>query len=222
MEDLLAAAGLRKADVDRLGEAMRREELTEERISAFRAYSDAFTPALSSVVTELQSAGAPPIAERLKTLRSTVAKLRRGTARLSQVQDIVGCRFIVPTMREQDMFVARLASEHSQWRTYDRRAAPSHGYRAVHIVATAGGLPVEIQIRTELQHNWAELSEAWDRLYEGLKYGAGPPDILGLLEAVSHLVQQVESLDFSAPSEEASLHNDVKETIRKMFPSSAP
>jgi hypothetical protein len=195
MEDLLASAGLRKADVDRLGEAMRREELTEARITAFRAYSDAFAPALSSVVAMLQAAGAPPITERLKTIRATVAKLQRGTARLSQVQDVVGCRFVVRSMREQDEFLTRLSGKGSSWRVYDRRPEPSHGYRAVHVVAMVGNLPVEVQIRTELQHIWAELSEAWDRLYEGVKYGLGPLPVLEFLGEVSRIVQQGEETD---------------------------
>jgi hypothetical protein len=195
MEDLLAAAGLRKADVDRLGEAMRREELTEERITAFRAFSDAFAPALGSVVAALRALGAPPITERLKTIRSSVAKLRRGTARLSQVQDVVGCRFIVLSMRDQNYFLERISRDYPGWRVYDRRAEPAHGYRAVHVVATAGGLPVEIQIRTELQHMWAELSEAWDRLFEGVKYGQGPPEVLGFLGMVSRSVQTGEEID---------------------------
>jgi putative GTP pyrophosphokinase len=224
MEDLLAAAGLRKADVDRLGEAMRREELTEERITAFRVYSDAFTPALASVVVSLQAVGAPPITERLKTIRSTVAKLRRGTARLSQVQDIVGCRLVVPSLREQNDFLAQVSAEHADWRVYDRRSEPSHGYRAVHVVAILGGLPVEVQIRTELQHIWAELSEAWDHLYEGLKYGSGPPEILELLRRASLALQTVEDLDFPASGrdEEIALHNDLKAAIRNLFPSNSP
>jgi ppGpp synthetase/RelA/SpoT-type nucleotidyltranferase len=42
----------------------------------------------------------------------------------------------------------------------DRRAKPSHGYRAVHVVVRESGLPVEVQVRTELQHSWTELSES--------------------------------------------------------------
>jgi ppGpp synthetase/RelA/SpoT-type nucleotidyltranferase len=178
-----------------LGEAMRREDLTEERITAFRAYSDAFAPALASVVATLQDLEAPPITERLKTIRSTVKKMQRETTRLSQVQDIVGCRLVVPLMRDQDDFLVRLSGAHADWHLYDRRSEPSHGYRAVHVVAVVGGLPVEVQIRTELQHIWAELSEAWDRLHEGVKYGSGPPETLRMLGALSRIVRMDEEAD---------------------------
>ncbi len=59
----------------------------------------------------------------------------------------------------------------------DRRAegADSHGYRAVHVIVFPEGLPVEIQIRTPLQHSWAEISERLgDRWGRGLRYGKGP------------------------------------------------
>jgi ppGpp synthetase/RelA/SpoT-type nucleotidyltranferase len=199
MEDLLAAAGLRKADVDRLGEAMRWEELTEERITAFRVYSDAFAPALASVVATLQAAGAPPITERLKTIRSTVAKLRRGTARLSQMQDIVGCRLVVPSMRAQNEFLDRVSTDHSAWRVQDRRVNPSHGYRAVHVIAAVGRLSVEVQIRTDLQHAWAELSEAWDRRIEGVKYGVGPESLISGLRRLGDQIRDTEEMDAQSP-----------------------
>jgi ppGpp synthetase/RelA/SpoT-type nucleotidyltranferase len=32
----------------------------------------------------------------------------------------------------------------------DRRINPSHGYRAVHIIAKVSGMPIEIQVRTSL------------------------------------------------------------------------
>ncbi len=57
----------------------------------------------------------------------------------------------------------------------DRRTAPVHGYRAVHVVVFPEGVPVEIQVRTSWQHEWAELFEKLaDRVGRGLRYGEPP------------------------------------------------
>jgi ppGpp synthetase/RelA/SpoT-type nucleotidyltranferase len=55
--------------------------------------------------------------------------------------------------------VASLASLFEHCVVFDRRKHPSHGYRAVHRVVRADALSVEIQVRTRLQHLWAEFSE---------------------------------------------------------------
>jgi ppGpp synthetase/RelA/SpoT-type nucleotidyltranferase len=54
----------------------------------------------------------------------------------------------------------------------DRRLKPVQGYRAVHIVAFPDGFPIEVQVRTRLQHDWAELFEKLaDVLGRGIRYG---------------------------------------------------
>jgi ppGpp synthetase/RelA/SpoT-type nucleotidyltranferase len=64
----------------------------------------------------------------------------------------------------------------------DRRIRPSYGYRAVHVIVTVEAKPVEIQIRTELQHNWALVTEKLaDVIDQQIKYGGGPADIQELL-----------------------------------------
>ncbi len=49
---------------------------------------------------------------------------------------------------------------------------------AVHVVVREVGLPVEVQVRTDLQHVWAELSEKLaDAFGSQLKYGGGPKEM---------------------------------------------
>lgn len=60
----------------------------------------------------------------------------------------------------------------------NQRLRATHGYKAVHFVVYHSGLPVEVQLRTILQHAWAELSEKLaDVLDPTVKYGGGPENI---------------------------------------------
>jgi len=110
--------------------------------------------------------------DRVKTPPTLIEKLRRGT-RLSSMQDIVGFRL------KGDMSLIR-QDEATQWRirpfddsrVIDRRAAPSHGYRAVHLIVSVDGFDIEIQIRTAFKDIWAnsteQLGDVWGRW---LRYG---------------------------------------------------
>jgi ppGpp synthetase/RelA/SpoT-type nucleotidyltranferase len=112
-------------------------------------------------------------------VNTLVDKLRRErTMALTTVQDIAGVRVVLrPDRREQDAVVARLSSRFPSARVTDRRATPSHGYRAVHLVVDSGGCLVEIQVRTLLQDVWAQLVERIaDRWGRGIRYGQEPED----------------------------------------------
>jgi hypothetical protein len=78
-----------------------------------------------------------------------------------------------------------VAQKHVPWGAFvDRRSKPSYGYRAVHVIPSITGKPVEIQLRTQLQHLWAELSETLAfRFYVGLKYGEDVPELARLPSA---------------------------------------
>jgi ppGpp synthetase/RelA/SpoT-type nucleotidyltranferase len=59
------------------------------------------------------------------------------------MQDIAGFRVVVPDIFSQGRVIARL-EQMSDATLIDRRAKPSHGYRAVHVVVREVGLPVEV------------------------------------------------------------------------------
>ena len=78
----------------------------------------------------------------------------------------------------------------------DRRAIPSHGYRAVHVIVSIGGQLVEIQIRSRLQHLWAELSEKFSDIVDpAIKYGGGRENIRELLTGASVIVDAYEQAE---------------------------
>ena len=75
---------------------------------------------------------------------------------------------------EQDRIIESLVVLFEGANLSDRRKTPSHGYRAVHVIANYDGKFVEIQVRTALQHLWAELSEKLsDVIDPAIKYGGG-------------------------------------------------
>jgi ppGpp synthetase/RelA/SpoT-type nucleotidyltranferase len=124
---------------------------------------------------------------------SIVEKLHRESIRLSQVQDIAGCRIVVPTIAEQEKAVELLRTKFTDATVVDRREKPSHGYRAIHVIPQIDGMPVEVQLRTSLQHLWAELSEKLSDLRDpSIKYGGGPQAWQLILQELSQLSWNVD------------------------------
>jgi len=75
----------------------------------------------------------------------------------------------------------------------DRRERPSYGYRAVHLIVSIAGKLIEIQVRTPIQHKWAELSEkVSDILDPSIKYGGGDKTTRDWLGRTSSLIDSVE------------------------------
>lgn len=118
---------------------------------------------------------------RTKTTLTLRDKLRRTPeVKLPYIRDIAGIRVVGQLSLRQQTELATLIGSlfdgKPQSRIVDRRAEPVSGYRAVHVVVYEAGLPVEVQVRTELQAMWAEIYErradAWGRQ---VRYG-GPPD----------------------------------------------
>jgi len=114
------------------------------------------------------------------------------------MQDIAGCRIVTESSAAQDEVVARIADVFQDVKVVDRRAAPSNSYRAVHCIVTVGKLSIEIQVRSPLQHLWAELSErASDVIDPDLKYGGGPEQWRVELELASKHVAAFERYERS-------------------------
>ncbi len=142
------------------------------------------------------------VAERLKRLDSILNKLRREPSMsLWTMQDLGGCRFIVPTI--EDVYKYSEIYESSQKRhqlkeTYDYIAKPkTSGYRSVHRVyeyhsdktdTYNKNMLIEIQFRTHLQHLWATAVETMGLFTKkAIKSGQGDDDVKRFFVLVSSL-----------------------------------
>lgn len=168
-----------KKELDRLGDRLRDSAVpSAEDLQLLETVRPHYSAALGEVCAALGRKGLDPTF-RQKNRETIVDKLRREKdMRFSRVQDIVGARVVQNmSLADQDMLVSSIAADFADHRIRDRRREPSFGYRAVHIVARLDGIPVEIQVRTEQQHTWAQTMERLgDRWGRPVRYGGEPLD----------------------------------------------
>ena len=147
------------------------------------------------------------VAQRIKRLESIHAKLeRQKNMRMTQMQDIAGCRAVFRKMKsvtelvelyKRSQFDHKLRGE----KDYINHPKPD-GYRCHHLVyeyvgteetKAYNGLKVEIQIRTQLQHAWATAVEAVGIFTkQALKSNQGDQDWLRFFALMSTVVASIE------------------------------
>jgi ppGpp synthetase/RelA/SpoT-type nucleotidyltranferase len=119
-----------KNQVDRLGDRLRRGDISENDLRLLDTYRRSFTQAYEDVVGRITSElGLEPTGRPAKSTTSIIDKLQRETVRLGQMQDIAGCRIVVPLLAAQDEVIHRLKLLFDRVDFDDRRKNPSHGYR---------------------------------------------------------------------------------------------
>lgn len=123
------------------------------------------------------------VTQRLKRFESIEAKLIRARTRLGEMEDIAGCRAVVPGLasagRIHDQLVtAARKLEIIQVRDYNAHPHAG-GYRALHLWCRRDEFKVEIQLRTPRQQHWAEMVEEWDSVLGlDLKHERAPGVVL--------------------------------------------
>lgn len=198
---------LTRTQIDRLGDRLKKGIISEADLRLLDSYRRSFSEAYEVVVEIIRrDLALEPTGRPAKSTTSISDKLRRESIRLSQIQDIAGCRLIVPDFAGQESVVQSLKNLFEHTTVIDRREKPSHGYRAVHVVANCRGKTIEVQVRTSLQQGWAELSEKIsDVVNPAIKYGGGDETIQAALTGMSGLISDLESLETQVATAAAKL-----------------
>lgn len=226
---------LSRTAVDRAGDLLRRYRLGEktdsidlgiamDRLAAFRReWSDPPQP-LTTVIMGLRSMveklGIPTKpTQRLKRMARIIDKLARyPTSRLTQMQDIGGCRVVVNTLGEVRALQRRLVEvwggDIRDVDDYVDRPKPD-GYRAIHMVVVKQQHLVEIQLRTRLQHEWATLVERMEgTLRARLREGEGDSALRNALQDLSKAAS-FDDLGQPVPPELATRINESLQRLRE-------
>lgn len=168
------------------------------------------------------------VVQRLKRARSILAKLHKESSmRLTQMQDIGGCRAVVETidevyaLREQ---YRRSKSLHELVTEDDYIAHPKpSGYRSVHLVfrfqsrghPQYNRLMFEVQLRTSTQHAWATAVETVGAVIgQALKSSEGESAWLNYFQNAALALEYTESKLVSAP--EAASRGAIARTLREL------
>ena len=203
---------LSNSKIDRAGQAMAKGRCsTEEELieleNVFDEHRKAHLQPLTECTIELQNwlsdCGVKYyIAQRLKRKPQIIRKLNRLSVRLTQLQDIGGCRIIVSDNRDVErivkFFEKKMTSggHFTMTRTTDYRekGRDDTGYRALHLLLNHSGYALELQIRSQVQHYWAESIERTSVIYgHHLKEKEGDALVIGYFKCLSDVFYEIES-----------------------------
>jgi ppGpp synthetase/RelA/SpoT-type nucleotidyltranferase len=188
-----------KSQINKLGERLRKaRELDAESFVQLQQFRASYDGALADAQTRLWELGFEATS-RLKTTNTIIEKLRRERTRLAEMQDIGGLRIVAEVdLTKQDDIANRIVGAFPITRVIDRRKRPTHGYRAVHVIATLDGRLIEIQVRTRLQDLWAQAMERLaDEAGREIRYGGTPQkrgDDVENLRNISYEIAEIEDM----------------------------
>ena len=148
------------------------------------------------------------VAQRLKRMPTIMSKLERlPRLKLSKMQDIGGCRAIVPTAdsafaQATELLNSRVRHRLIRHKDYIEQPRPT-GYRSLHLIYSYNsekstqwqGLNTEIQIRSRMQHQWATAVEVVGFFTENeLKSNLGDPVWLRFFALMSSVIADREGM----------------------------
>jgi hypothetical protein len=195
----------------------------------------AFRMGLTSRIKRVDDNGL--VAQRLKRMISVMNKLtREHQMKLSQMQDLGGCRAIVSsvqavnTLRDLYRGPLDLFADEGSIKCYDYISEPKpDGYRGIHIVGRYhakkqtnehwNGHRVEIQLRTRLQHAFSTSVETVTTFTRNpLKFGGGPEDWRRFFALTGSAFAMREGTAFvpNTPSDPSELIRELKELTKSL------
>ncbi len=171
------------------------------------------------------------VVERLKRLKSIIDKLNRESGmQLYRMQDIGGCRMVVPKINDVYEFSDKMRSSqirHKLVKENDYIISPKgSGYRSLHLVyrfytdtyekKIYNDYPmlIELQFRTHLQHIWATAVETIGlMLNQPLKAGIGKKEFLRFFKLVSSIFALREGCNIvpDTSTDETELISEIRE-----------
>ncbi|KAF5061946.1 hypothetical protein DSECCO2_310020 [anaerobic digester metagenome] len=172
------------------------------------------------------------VAERLKRLDSIIKKLEREPSMsLWMMQDLGGCRFIVPTLEDVYKYSEKYDNSrkrHIFKKKYDYIVEPKlSGYRSLHMVyeyhsdtvdTYNQNVLIEIQYRTHLQHLWATAVETVGLFTkQAIKSGQATDDVKRFFVLISSLFALRENCPIvpGTNSDEKELVSEIEEIDSK-------
>ena len=141
------------------------------------------------------------IALRLKRKNQILRKLKRFHVRLSQLQDIAGARIILDKNSDVDEvvnYILRLINSQSDIKLlkdidYRAKGRDDSGYRARHMILECDNIKIELQLRSRIQHYWAETIERTSVVYGYyLKELEGDIRVLDYFKKLSNFFYEIE------------------------------
>ena len=216
----------KKITLDTLGETERIEclQIIDNWRAAHAFPMNTFTINLKKQVKDIDGA---IVVQRLKRLDTIVDKLKRfPNMELYRMQDLGGCRVILPTIKDvytikKKFQSSRIRHELHNEKDYIATPNPNTGYRGIHLIYKYQsdkredyiGLQVEIQFRSKKQHLWATAVETVGIFTQnGLKFNQGSDRWLRFFKVVSALF----SIDESSAVVEG-ISNNPQEIINELL-----
>jgi ppGpp synthetase/RelA/SpoT-type nucleotidyltranferase len=156
------------------------------------------------------------VVKRLKRTPSIVGKLQRfKSMKLRNMQDIAGCRAILSKQKHVDKVRRQLVKSQNFKVTDYIKNPKDDGYRGVHLICKCNNgkskdnYPVEIQLRTKIQHSWATAVEIIDLFTDqSLKQNSGKKEWLDFFKYIGFGFSRLDG------DEREDIDDSVKKSLR--------